>query len=153
MSYGGTVKLATLIILTCMSQNAQSAQPGELTLEEARSIVGASLSEATRRLPGLSLEDFSDAKTPNFYFIEVVWNNPNGSVVWGNYYVDKSTGDLWSAVMECDRITSSRIRALQHDVRRKIGLTDEEYRKIKRPEPLCEPTRNGPPQAAAVPHN
>jgi hypothetical protein len=93
--------------------------------------VDASVSDATRKLPGFGLEDLSDDTTPNFYFIEAVW----------------------SAVMECDQITSEKVRTIQSKIRKAIGLTDAEYRTMKRPGPLCDPSAKGTPRSPNIPHN
>jgi hypothetical protein len=132
------MKLFALVILACVFADAQSVQrPRELTIQEAHSILEASIPDATRRLPGYGFDDFAGYNPAQFYFIEVIWDNPGGSVVWGNYAVDRATGDLWSAVI-CERITSKRVRAVQRHVRKEIGLADGEYRKIRRPGPMCE---------------
>jgi hypothetical protein len=132
------MKLFALVILGCVVADAQSVpRPRELTIEEAHSILTAWIPDATQRLPGYELDDFTINDPPWFYFIEVIWDNPRGSVVWGNYAVDRATGDLWTAVI-CERITSRRVRAAQRQVWKELGLTKAEYRKIKRPGPMCE---------------
>ncbi len=132
------MKLFALVILACVVADAQMVRPPkELTIQQAHLILEASIPDVTKRLPGYGLDDFEINDPPWFYFIEVTCDNPRGSVVWGNYAVDRATGDLWSAVI-CERVTSKRVRALQRQVRKEIGLTDADYRKIKRPGPMCE---------------
>lgn len=58
-----------------------------------------------------------------------------GSVI-GNYAVDSSTGDVWSAT-ECEEESTPELRKLQANVRLRIGLSDSEYHKIKRKGPVC----------------
>ena len=53
------------------------------------------------------------------------------------YAVNRKTGDVWNSVI-CQRITSPSLRKLQAALRKSIGLTDMEYRKIKGQGPLCE---------------
>lgn len=131
------LRTAVAVLLSCMVANAQSVQPRQLTVQEAHAVLEVYLPDGTKRLPGYELEDFAGYDPARFYFVEVVWDNPGGSVVWGNYAVDKTTGDLWSAVI-CEKYSSKRTRAVQHEIRRIIGLTDEAYNHVKRPGPMCE---------------
>ena len=126
------------LVLACVIADAQSPQPRQLTVQEAHSILEAYLPDKTKKLPGYGLDDFAGYDPKKFYFTEVTWDNPGGSVVWGNYAVDKTTGDIWSAVASSDKITSRRIRALQREIRKEIGLTDVMYKQIKNSGPLCE---------------
>jgi hypothetical protein len=73
---------AVLIILACMFSDAQSLKPSDLTIQEAHSILEAYIPDTTKHLPGYELEDFAGYDPERFYFIEVIWNNPGGSVVW-----------------------------------------------------------------------
>ncbi len=54
------------------------------------------------------------------------------------YAVDPRTGDVWSAVF-CERIARRKLSRLQAALRRRIGLTNAHYERLKRPGPLCEP--------------
>ena len=91
-----------LVVLAGSFVDANSAPLRELTIQEAHAILEAYLPESTKHLPAYDLDDFAGYDPKRFYFIEVVWNNPGGSVVWGNYAVDRTTGDLWSAVI-CEK--------------------------------------------------
>jgi hypothetical protein len=132
------VSLVIAWILACVIADAEPPQPRQLTIQEAHSILEAYLPDKTKKLPGYGLDDFAGYDPEKFYFIEVTWDNPGGSVVWGNYAVDKATGDSWSAVASCDKITSRRVRAVQRKIRQRIGLTDALYKQIKNSGPLCE---------------
>jgi hypothetical protein len=137
MSWSDAVKLAVLVVLACILGNAQSSGPRKLTLQEANAIMGAGVPEATRRLPGYELDNNAVNEPRQFYFAQVIRDNPHGSVVWGNLAVDVATGDLWDGVV-CRSYASKSVRAVQREVRKAIGLTDAEYKKIKRPGPGCE---------------
>src|ERR1019366_3353285 len=126
-----------LIILACIFADAQTVKPRELTIQEAHSVLEAYIPDATKHLPGYGLDDFAGYDPGRFYFIEVNWDNPGGSVVWGSFAVDKTTGDLWSAVI-CEKYSSRRIRAMQQEIRKRIGLSDAMYKQIKRSGPICE---------------
>jgi hypothetical protein len=78
------MKLLALVILACVVGDAQSLQqPKELTIQQAHLILEASIPDATKRLPGYGLDDFEMNDPPWFYFIEILCDNPGGSVVWG----------------------------------------------------------------------
>ena len=125
------------LVLVCVATDAQSPQPRQLTVQQAHSILEAYLPDTTKKLPGYGLDDFAGYDPEKFYFIEVTWDNPVGSVVWGNYAVDKATGDLWSAVI-CEKYSSKRTRVVQQEIRKEIGLANRAYKQIKRPGPICE---------------
>jgi hypothetical protein len=56
----------------------------------------------------------------------------------GLYVIDPRTGDMWDGVSECGAITSPEIRALQRKLRKTLGLSNSEYRRIRRAGPMCE---------------
>jgi hypothetical protein len=129
--------LVIALVFACVMADAQSTQPRQLTVQEAHLILEASLPDKTKKLPGYELDDSAGYDPERFYFIEVLWDNPGGSVVWGNFAVDKTTGDLWSAVI-CKKYSSLRIREEQRKIREQIGLTNATYNRVKRLGPICE---------------
>jgi hypothetical protein len=129
--------LVIALVFACVMADAQSTQPRQLTVQEAHLILEASLPDKTKKLPGYELDDSAGYDPEMFYFIEVLWDNPGGSVVWGNFAVDKTTGDLWSAVI-CKKYSSLRIREEQRKIREQIGLTNATYNRVKRLGPICE---------------
>ena len=56
----------------------------------------------------------------------------------GYYAVDRKTGDIWDAGF-CQEISSPSLTQLQVVLRKHIGLTDTDYRKLRKPGPFCEP--------------
>ena len=56
----------------------------------------------------------------------------------GYYAVDRNTADIWDAGF-CQEISSRSLAQTQAVIRRLIGLTDIEYRKLRKPGPFCEP--------------
>jgi hypothetical protein len=58
------------------------------------------------------------------------------SVVAGHYAVDSLTGDVWNAVMACDELSTPALHKLQTKLRSRNGLSEAEYRKVKRTCPL-----------------
>ncbi len=113
-------------------------QPLTVSMEEAKELVFKALPLKMRRLPKFSLDGGLDSDHPGFYFIAAMWEGfPNGSAVIGHYAVDASTGDVFSATVSCDEMSNHAIRKLQAKIRKRIGLSDAEYHKIKGKGPLC----------------
>ena len=111
-----------------------------LTIEEADKLVRTFLESqgTTLKLPGFSMDPSMSGDLPDFCDFEALWNNPGpGSVVVGHYSVDLRTGDVWYSVM-CQELKSRRLAVVQRAVRSRIALTQTEYRKLRRPGPMCE---------------
>jgi hypothetical protein len=107
-------------------------------LEEAHELMMAiSKDSGWTSFPGFALDSYSVADKPEFSFVAVLWDNPNGSVIIGHYAVDRKTGDVWNGVI-CERMKSPSLTRLQRAIRTRIGLTDSDYRKARRPGPECE---------------
>jgi len=131
------------VLLVLISTARDSAGQPSVSVEDARKLVLLALPQATSRLPGLHLDEHNDPHFPAFFFFEVLWNNPNpGSVVAGHYAVDRKTGAVWET-MSCRLITSPTIKKQQRVIRRRIGLTEQEYFSIRSKAP-CDQTNTGP---------
>jgi hypothetical protein len=112
---------------------------GNISLDEAKSLVEAAVPAKLKRLPKFGLDQFKDGDRPRFYFFTAEWEGlPNGSVVIGNYAVDQRTGDVWDAVTSCDELSTPVLRKLQSKIRLRIGLSAAEYHRIKSNGPLCD---------------
>jgi hypothetical protein len=122
-----------VLSIVCLAQHAKPS----VSLEEAKKLVNAGLPPRTRHLPKFGLEEGRDPNCPQFYFFTAYWAGaPNGSMVIGNYAVDKLTADVWNAPAACDELNSPELRKLQAQVRSRMGLTDTGYRNTKRRCPL-----------------
>jgi hypothetical protein len=91
-------------------------------------------------LPDHDVLKSGDMGYKQFHFFTAVLGTSGGEVgvLQVRYYaVDRKTGDVWNAVI-CQRITSPSLRKLQIALRKSIGLTDIEYRTMRRQGPLCE---------------
>jgi len=108
-----------------------------LTLQEAHELVLAAIPGPTKRLPKFDLDDFTMPGQERFFFVEALWDNPKGSVVYGGYAVDRVTGDILSAAT-CREEQSRRLRTAQRRTRKRIGLSDVAYQKARHPGPMCE---------------
>jgi hypothetical protein len=92
--------------------------------------------EPNAKLPRLVLDPNSTASFPGFFIIEAELDNPQGSVIFNHYAVDRRTGDVWGAVI-CKEYVSQKLRKAQRSLRHRIGLSDERYRSLRRPGPFC----------------
>jgi hypothetical protein len=121
------------------SSMVYSSTPRRLvSVDEAKDLVAAALPLTTRHLPKFGVDGQDDPEFPQFYFLSAMWAGaPDGSAVIGHYYVDKSTGDVWSATAECEQESTPELRKLQGKIRLRIGLSGSEYHKIKRKGPFC----------------
>jgi hypothetical protein len=75
---------------------------------------------------------------PYFYVFQGLTDNPGGSGNMGFFEVDPETADVWDGVV-CARFATRPLAKLQRVIRRRIGLTEEEHRKLQRPGTYCEP--------------
>jgi hypothetical protein len=116
-----------------------SSPPRVVSLDEAKNLVSATLPQRTRHLPKFAITGRDDPRFPQFYVLSATFEGPpKGSSVIGHYYVDKSTADVWDAVMECTELSTPALRKLQAKVRLRIGLSDSEYHKIRKKGPMCQ---------------
>jgi len=105
----------------------QPLPQGHLTQQEASVLVYKSLEETTSwtRLPRFVLEPFTNPYFPDFFFFEVLYDNPSGvSDVLGNYAVNPITGVGWEAI-GCKRLRAKSVRPLQAQIRARSGLSKE----------------------------
>jgi hypothetical protein len=134
--------MAALLLTVTLAMNPLRGQPlnvpeQAVSPREALALVTKALEVAgSTKLAGLGIESATNPLFPDFYFFDVNWNNPNGSVVVGHYAIDRKTGDVWSSVV-CREFTSPALKRLQEAVRRRIGIDKGAYRKLKRPGPMC----------------
>lgn len=130
--------LATICIFLTACESVGNAATGrrDVTEKEARDLVAAFL-----KLPNADVLKSGDMGYRDFYDFMAILGASGGEVgvLQVRYYaVDRQTADVWSSVV-CQRITSPSLRKLQRALRKRVGLTDMEYRKIQRQGPLCEP--------------
>ena len=79
----------------------------------------------------------------NFYFSRP-WHCtpvPNSSLHIGSWAVDPRTGDLYDASV-CAEYRNAAVHSLQQQLRKRIGLSEGDYRKLKQRPPMCDPGEN-----------
>jgi hypothetical protein len=109
-----------------------------MSKRDAVRLIMASLPPEARKLPQLGLDVRVDEQDRRYYIVDVTWAGlPNGSAVYGSYYVDRGTGDVWNAVVECTQIDNAALRKVQAAIRTRIGLSGFNYKKQNQNGPLC----------------
>jgi len=132
-----TVAILVLATLPCRADSVPESRT--VTKDEAEALVRAALPAKLKRLPTFGMEISQDRDHPRFYFAYVYWaGEPQGSMTVGNYAVDTETGDVWDAVISCDEIRAQALRGLQKMIRKEIGLSESEYKRVKSKGRLCE---------------
>lgn len=130
--------LIALLPAICAGGQQASHKRRRLTLLEARQLVYKAVEpQGATKLPRFGLDYYKDDHFRDFYFFEATADHPGpGSGVLGHYGVDPRTGNVWDGVV-CRELTSPSLRKLQQTVRTRIRLTEKEYRKLRRPGPMC----------------
>lgn len=112
-----------------------------ITINEARDLVMAALTDQQRRMPGAAAEydgDKTGSATTRYIGVTAIWDGqPNGSVVQGVYDVDTYTGDVFSAAAACKTYSNPRLRRLQARIRSRLHLTAAGYGRIRTRGNLC----------------
>jgi hypothetical protein len=113
------------------------AHPREITREQGRQLVLAVLESQGYDVKSADLvvEDWpDDPDMPGFYMIGA-YTKTGGSA--GAYAVGRRTVEVWNWA-HCWRFTrAKKLRALQKQLRREIGLTKSEYRRLSAARPFC----------------
>jgi hypothetical protein len=104
----------------------------DLTLEEAYGLVKAF--QKDHREGGYGLERYEVKEYPGFQFFQAVPDAPSGHL---HYPVDLSTGEVWDEA-SCEKLASPSLKKLQNAIRTRIGLTSDEFRKLRRRAPFCD---------------
>jgi hypothetical protein len=134
---GTLVKVAwfCVAVLALLAPSALS-EMRMISLEEARKLVWLALPQATRKLPGLTLvPDERPAPPCRCRTFDILWSNPGpGSVHSGFYAVDLRTGEVWTPML-CNRVTNRALKPVQRAIRKRLGVTELEYRQALKPPP------------------
>lgn len=133
------VVVIVLAVAACaVGAPAGGVQRRKVSATDARQLVWEALPSHAQHLPKLSIEGGQDSAYPGFFVFSVMWaGTPNGSVMYGSYAVDESTGDVFDPVSECVEISTPALRKLQTRIRSRIGLSESDYRTLKGNGPMC----------------
>jgi hypothetical protein len=124
------MKAALIILLVSSIPSTLWADntPKQLTLEQAELLARtAADSIGLTRLKGFSLDMNQIKEFPDYYFFDVLSNQPGAQGVSEHYAVNKITGDVWTS-FGCSRVSSRHLAQLQHKMRIELGLSDKDYR-------------------------
>ena len=131
------LNMLTLVLLLFGCRLVAVARTRDLTEKEAKELVALALDPAATTLPNFGLDTYEGPNAASFYFFEATANlGANKSPIIGHYAVNRSTGDVWEAVV-CRRINSDALKNLQEIVRKRIQLSREELRRLGYKSP-CE---------------
>jgi hypothetical protein len=137
------ILIVTILILAGGTPNPVLSAGHEINAPETDALVQAAINAEwphAKKFPGLGVESEvqKDVYYPKFRFFYVTWagSPKGGSAVVGSIAIDPLTADVWNGVM-CEEIRSPQVAAIQRKIRRRIGLSDRQYRSLKAPGPLC----------------
>ena len=131
------------IILGLLAAGTTSAQEDgrRLTLEEGRELIYALLAPHGCTKQTCTVSVIRNEYFPQNFFYYGTWANPTGSPHIGTWAVDPKTADVWDA-NACAEYRPARVVKLQQTLRKRIGLSEKEYKKAKGRPPMCEPDEN-----------
>jgi hypothetical protein len=125
-----SVHLRAVLLAAQLLAPPSVAPAVSITLKEARQLIYLALPKETLKLPHLSVDSYESRYIKDFFFFEVTWENPQpGSVVIGHYAVDRETAEVWNSI-SCKRISTSSLRERQSSIRKRLGLSGEEYHRL-----------------------
>jgi hypothetical protein len=134
--------LASALVFFLGPLNSALAAERQITTTETNALVQAAFDvvwpKATK-LPGFGFEREVKRNPyyPRFRFFDGTWaGTPEGSVVIGFVALDPLTADVWNGTV-CEELRSPQVAAIQRKIRRRIGLSDRQYRRLKAPGPEC----------------
>jgi hypothetical protein len=101
-------------------------------------LVRAALPDWALKAGPVDISEYSVASEPDFYFFLASRDNPGGSGTVGHFVVHRLTGDVWDGVVCAEHKTAALVK-LQVSIRKKLGLRDADYPKLRRKGPFCDP--------------
>jgi hypothetical protein len=129
-----------VVSILILSPSRGHAQPKKITRDQARQLVLAQLESDGFDLksPDLVVEDQpDDPDMPGFYLFSAYTIGKGMNFSAGAYAVGHRTVELWNW-MHCWRFTrAKKVRALQKELRRQLGLSKSEYRRLSATRPFC----------------
>lgn len=129
-------KIISSLLICIVVTGIASAGSNLLTLAEAELLARAAAEPSgVTKLYGFSLEPVGEMEGfPNFLFFDAYVATPGAQGTSGHYAVNKFTGDVWNP-FGCSRFSNPQLLKLQRELRRKLGLTPEEYEHHEKDDP------------------
>ena len=113
------------------------AESKSVSVQDARRLVRAALPALALTAGPVYIDQGHFDPDKGFYFFAASRSNPGGSGTVGYFAVHRITGDVWDGVV-CQEYKTAAIARLQTSIRRKLGLTEAAYQKLKRQGPDCD---------------
>jgi len=76
---------------------------------------------------------------PDFYFFSPAYEQSQSVPTLGHFAVNRNTGEVWDWEL-CQRMQSVALGAAQKSLRKKLGLSDQQYGKLSKLAPCSGPT-------------
>jgi hypothetical protein len=139
MVYRLALVIGLCVVLSLLSPSGNAdAKPRTISLGEGRELVYALLKPSGWTTQTCDVEKLPDKYFPQLFSFEVRWSNPMGSPHIGAWAVDPKTADLWDANV-CVEYRPPGVARLQRMLRKRIGLAEKEYKRLKGRPPMCDP--------------
>jgi hypothetical protein len=140
---GSFAKLLSILLLSVQAPSGMSqAASRNVSPSEVDELLKAAVeteSPGALKLRGFGFEPPSqlpDKYYPRFHIYQAIWDNIGGSVNLGFYALDPLTLDIWNGVV-CQEIKSPKLENIQREIRRRIGLSHAEYKRLRVSGPEC----------------
>ena len=138
VSLRNLVQLLLTLAFMAVQTEQLFAHPRRLTVAQMTELVRVYMAPDGGKY-GFVVEDAGEeTHFAGFRYFNVLTNDPNVLVIYMDHIaVDERTGDVWFA-NGCDAYTSQTLAQAQKALRMKIGISDTEYRRLRRPGPYCD---------------
>jgi len=133
----GLVFLAALLLLPVQAVDAER----EIVRAEAKHLVKiwlASQGYDTRSWRFVLDADPDQNEFPSFYFFSANFVQEQSAPTLGHFAVNRRSADLWDWEL-CRRIQEPAIQSTQKSLRKKLRLTDRDYRSLSKIAPCSGP--------------
>lgn len=128
------------MLFTLLTMGLAGAVPRDkrLSEEEAKKLVLTTLRSQRMNVERIESGSNNDRLGSGFYSFRAVGPfNPLGSNTIGNFLVNPATGDVFNGLF-CEEYHTPALRKLQTAIRKRFGISQDDYRKLRRPSPLCD---------------
>jgi len=136
----GMAMLLSVVCAGCAAVEMSSTkvelnQENKITVDEARVIVQA-IFKSDELQHEITLEEYQNEHSPEFYGFEALRSNPGGSANVGFYLVNPWTGDIWD-IWSCKLVENPIIKKIQNKIRQHLKLSGTAYNKAHTLKPFC----------------
>jgi hypothetical protein len=76
---------------------------------------------------------------PEFYFFSAAYEQEQSVPTLGHFAVNRKSTDLWDWEL-CKRLRAPAVRSVQRSLRKKLGLSKQDYRRVSKDAPCSGPT-------------